>query len=55
MTLFQNAKMELIPDAGHYMFNVQPELCNEAVREYFGEVNGFINKLWFATDSTDFH
>lgn len=37
MALFYNAKMELIPEAGHYMFNDQPELCNEVVRGYFTE------------------
>jgi len=35
MALFDHAKMEIIPDAGHYMFGDQPELCNKLIRKYF--------------------
>ncbi len=37
MALFKYATMEVIPNAGHYMFNDNPELCDEVVRGYFGE------------------
>jgi len=37
MTLFKHATMEVIPDAGHYMFNDKPNFCNEVVRKYFAE------------------
>jgi proline iminopeptidase len=37
MPFYKNTTMEVIPHAGHYMFNDDPEACNEVVRAYFGE------------------
>jgi proline iminopeptidase len=37
MALFNHAIMEIVPNAGHYMFNDNPKACEALVRRWFGE------------------
>ncbi len=34
---FANAKLEVVPNAGHFMFNDRPEYCNSVVRAFLAD------------------